>query len=64
MQIQDYIVSLATNMKQLDFDLELNTKVLKKTMDLTNTIAEGVVDMINSVPPPFGAIGGSMDVYA
>jgi hypothetical protein len=64
MDIQNYIINLASDMKRFDFEVALNTKLIGKAMDLTNTLSQGVIEMMENVPPPAGSWGSSLDVRA
>lgn len=58
------IASMATNMKQAQLATSVNTAMLKKTQDVMETQAQGIIQMAQNMPKVQGQIGSILDVRA
>lgn len=58
------IASMATSMKQAQLANAVSTAMVKKTHDVMETQAQGIIEMAQSVPKVQGQIGSILDVRA
>lgn len=58
------IANMAMSMKQTQLMNNIGTSVMKKAMDVTQTQAQGIVDMANNMPKFNGEVGSLLDVRA
>ena len=60
--MMDAIALAATGLSASSVSLQASLSVSKKAMDMQELIAQGLVEMIQAVPPP--ATGTYIDTYA
>ncbi|MDD6991394.1 MAG: YjfB family protein [Oscillospiraceae bacterium] len=58
------IASMATSMKQAQLANAVSTAMVKKTHDVMETQAQGIIEMAQSMPKVQGQIGSILDVRA
>lgn len=58
------IANMAMSMKQTQLMNNIGTSMMKKAMDVTQTQAQGIVDMANNMPKFNGEVGSLLDVRA
>lgn len=58
------IASMATGMKQAQLANAVGTAMLKKTNDVMETQAQGIIQMAQNMPKVQGQIGSILDVRA
>ena len=58
------IASMATGMKQAQLSAAVSTAMVKKTQDVMETQAQGIIEMAQSMPKVQGRIGSILDVRA
>ena len=56
------IASMATSMKQAQLANAVSTAMMKKTHDVMETQAQGIIQMAQSVPKVQGQIGSILDI--
>lgn len=56
------IASMATSMKQAQLANAVSTAMMKKTHDVMETQAQGIIEMAQSVPKVQGQIGSILDI--
>lgn len=64
MEISNSIATMAMNMSAAKFQQDVQMSVLKKSMDSSVDLMNGLLDMMNSVPKFSGAKGSILDVRA
>lgn len=58
------IASMATSMKQAQLAAAVSTSMVKKTQDVMETQAQGIIEMAQNVPKVLGQTGSVFDVRA
>ncbi len=58
------IASMATSMKQAQLATSVNTAMVKKSHEVMETQAQGIIQMAQSMPKVQGQIGSILDVRA
>ncbi len=58
------IASIATSMKQAQLATAVSTAMVKKTQDVMETQAQGIIEMAQNMPKVQGQIGSVLDVRA
>ncbi|MBP0957263.1 MAG: YjfB family protein [Oscillospiraceae bacterium] len=58
------IASMATSMKQAQLANAVSTAMVKKTHEVMETQAQGIIEMAQSMPKVQGQIGSILDVRA
>lgn len=64
MNLVDSIANMAMDMSAVKFQQSAQLAMMKKTMDTTETQAQNIVDMMDSVPHFAGENGSLLDVRA
>ena len=64
MELSNSIASLAMNMSAAKFQQNLQTTMLKKSMDSNTDLMMGLIRMMDSVPKFSGEKGSLLDVRA
>lgn len=58
------IASMATSMKRAQLATAVSTAMVKKTQDVMETQAQGIIEMAQNMPKVQGQIGSVLDVRA
>ncbi len=64
MNLVNSIATMAMDMSAANFQQNVQLTMMKKTMDTTATQAQGIIEMMDSVPHFPGANGSLLDVRA
>lgn len=64
MNLVNSIATMAMDMSAAKFQQNVQLTMMKKTMDTTATQAQGIIEMMDSVPHFPGANGSLLDVRA
>ena len=64
MEMANSIASMATSMKASQLQQNVQTSVLKKTMDTQQQLGAGIVNMLNEMPKFSGENGFLFDAIA
>lgn len=64
MNLVDSIASMAMSMNAAKFQQNVQLTMMKKTMETTADQAQGIIEMMDSVPHFAGANGSLLDVRA
>ncbi len=64
MNLVDSIANMAMDMSAAKFQQNVQLTMMKKTMETTTDQAQGIIEMMDSVPHFAGANGSLLDVRA
>lgn len=64
MGLSEYISSVATGMKNTSLQMNVNNALMSKAMDVTETAAAGIIDMMDDIPTFPGDVGNIFSAKA
>ncbi len=64
MGLSDYIASVATDMKATNLQMNVGNALMSKAMDVTETAAAGIIDMMDDIPTFPGDVGSLFNARA